>query len=153
MWKRITFTFSRPLKDQEERLFIAYFKRVTEGMRGTIKAGVSAYNNPVLQGAAMITGTKVIAEGVRMQMQFVLDNLYQYARLESEDKTTYHFRVQENALQIRAPAGQTINLWERFQKKFALKFKLEVCKGLGFMPGDLKISYGEESEQEKGGST
>ena len=155
MWKRISFTFERQLTQEQENLFISYFKQVTEGMKGTIKAGVSAYKNPIFQGAAALTGTKGIAEAVKMQMEFVIDNLYQYARLEkdSKDSKTYHFRVKENVLQIRGPAGQNINLWEKFQRKFSLKFKLEICRKLGFMPGELKVTYGEEPEQEAGGST
>jgi len=113
-------------------------------MKQKIEAGASAYNHPVLQGAATITGTKGIANNIKTQMQFVLSNFFEYVRLESADKTTYNLKIHENAMQIRAPTGHTINIWERFQRKFSLRWRLEICKELGLMPGELKISYGED---------
>ena len=149
MWKEMQLAFSRPLTDQEERIMIAYFKTMTEKMKDVIKQGRTAYNNPVLRGAAKITGMGSTTDAMKFQMQFILDNLYQYTRLEKETPQLYRFRVKENALMIRAPLGQSVNLWERMQRKFDLKFKLELCRRLGIMPGDLQLGFNEVDDAPK----
>jgi hypothetical protein len=148
MWKEFQLTFSRPLTDKEERILIAYFKTMTEKMREILKVGKGAYDNPILKGAAKVVGSGAAIDGMKVQMQFILDNIYEYTRLvkDGKDARLYIFKVQENAMRIRAPMNQGINLWERMQKKFDLKFKLELCKKLGLMPGDLKLGFSESDE-------
>lgn len=144
-WKVISLEFNTALSEQQERLLIAQFKTITEKMVKTVKSGVGAYDNPLIRGAIKAAGGEAVATGARSQLQFIADNMYEYVRLEKSEKVpnAYEFRVKENALRISAPMGQTVDIWKKLQKKFDLKFKLELCRVIGILPGNLKLTFSE----------